>query len=122
MGKTLNEYFIASWRFLATIFVIAVIIVLLRLFSKFPSIIQYLLTFGGVFFVAFAGWSIVRNYGFNLKQVVLVGLLLSFGSHWSVPIFHRAWEVLYFILINSIILSIAAVFGGWLLKKFKKYS
>ena len=93
---------------------------MLRLFSNFPSSIQSLLTLGGVVFIGFAGWTAVGNYGFNLKQAVLVGLLLSFGTHWSVPIFHKAWEVLYFILINSIIFSIAAVFGGWLAKMFKK--
>jgi len=49
-----------------------------------------------------------------------MGLLLSFGTHWPVPIFHRAEEVLYFILINSIIFSIVAVFGGWLANKFKQ--
>ena len=120
MSKTLNEYFTASWRFLATIFIITVIIVFLRLFSDFPSSIQSLLSLGGVVFVGLAGWSAVRNHGFNLKQAVFVGLLLSFGTHWSVPIFHRAWEVLNFILINSIIFSIVAVFGGWLANKFKK--
>lgn len=121
MSKTLNKYFAASWRFLATIFMITVIIVFLRLFSDFPSSIQSLLTLGGVVFIGLAGWSVVRNHGFNLKQAAFMGLLLSFGTHWSVPIFHRAGEVLYFILINSIIFSIATVFGGWLANKFKNY-
>jgi hypothetical protein len=121
MSKTLNKYFTASWRFLATIFMITVIIVFLRLFSDFPSSIQSLLTLGGVVFIGLAGWSVVRNHGFNLKQAMFVGFLLSFGTHWSVPIFHRAEEVFYFILINSIIFSIAAVFGGLLANKFKKY-
>lgn len=120
-GKNLNEYFTASWRFLATIFSITVIIVFLRSFSDFPSSIQSLLSLGGVVLIGLAGWSVVRNHGFNLKQAVFVGLLLSFGTHWSVPIFHRAGEVLYFILINSIIFSIATVFGGWLANKFKNY-
>ncbi|MGB6864129.1 MAG: hypothetical protein WBE11_00410 [Candidatus Aminicenantaceae bacterium] len=118
MNKTLNEYFTASCRFLATIFIITVIIVFLRLFSDFPSSIQSLLSLGGVVFIGLAGWSVVRNHGFNLKQAAFVGFLLSFGTHWSVPIFHRAGEVLYFILINSIIFSTVAVFGGWLAKKF----
>lgn len=117
MSKTLNEYFKVSWKFLATIFLITIAIVLLRLFTNFPSSIQSILTLGGVVFIGFAGWSVVRNHGFNARQVVLVGLLLSVGSHWSVPIFHRAGEVLYFILINSIIFSIVAVFGGCLAKK-----
>jgi hypothetical protein len=120
MNKTLNEYFTASWRFLATIFIITVIIVFLRLFSDFPSSIQSLLSFSGVVFIGLAGWSVVRNHGFNLKQAVFVGLLLSFGTHWSVPMFHRAGEVLYIILINTIIFSAVAVFGGWLANKLKK--
>jgi hypothetical protein len=119
VSKTLNEYFTASWKFLATIFIITVIIVLLRLFSDFPSSIQSLLSLGGVVFIGLAGWSVVRNQGFNLRQAVFVGFLLSFGTHWSVPIFHRAGEELYFILINSIIFSFAAVFGGWLANKLK---
>jgi len=120
VSKTLNEHFTASWKFLATIFIITVIIVFLRLFSDFPSSIQSLLSLGGVVFIGLAGWSVVRNHGFNLRQAIFVGLLLSFGTHWSVPIFHRAGEVLYFILINSIIFSIVAVFGGWLANKFKQ--
>jgi len=99
---------------------ITVIIVFLRLFSDFQSSIQYLLTLGGVVFIGLAGWSVVRNHGFNLILVAFMGLLLSFGTHWPVPIFHRAEEVLYFILINSIIFSIVAVFGGWLANKFKQ--
>jgi hypothetical protein len=117
MSKTLNEYFTASWIFLATIFIITVIVVFLRLVSNFPSSIQALLTVGGVVFVGLAGWSVVRNHGFNLKQAAFVGLLVSFGTHWSLPIFHRVGEVLYIILINSIIFSIVTVFGGWLAKK-----
>ncbi|MGB3860755.1 MAG: hypothetical protein WA915_01635 [Candidatus Aminicenantaceae bacterium] len=105
---------------MATIFIITVIIVFLRLFSDFPSSIQSLLSFSGVVFIGLAGWSVVRNHGFNLKQAVFVGLLLSFGTHWSVPIFHRAGEVLYIILINTIIFSAVAVFGGWLANKLKK--
>ncbi len=120
MSKTLSEYFAASWRFLTLIFIIAVIIVFLRLVSDFPASIRSLLTLGGVVFIGWAGWSVVRNHGFNLKQTLFVGLLLSFGTHWSVPIFHRAGEGLYFILINSIIFSNLAVFGGWLAKTFKK--
>ncbi len=119
MSKNLNEYFKATWKFLVTIFLITMVIVLLRLLTSFPSSIQSILTLGGVVFIGFAGWSVVRNLGFNLKQVLLVGLLLSVGSHWSLPIFHPAGEVLYLILINSIIFSIIAVIGGWLAKKLK---
>ncbi len=117
MSKNINEYFKASWKFLVTIFLITMVVVLLRLFTNIPSSIQSIFTLGGVVFIGFAGWSVVKNHGFKVKQVFLVGLLLSVGSHWSLPIFHGAGEVLYLILANSIIFSIVAVFGGWLAKK-----
>lgn len=117
MSKTLTEYFKASWKFLVTIFIIAAIIVFLRLVSELPPGLQFLFAIVGLIFIGFAGWSAIRNHGFNLKQVVFVGLLLSFGSHWTVPIFHRAGEILYFILINSFVFSIVTVLGGWLTQK-----
>ncbi len=120
LGKPLNEYFKVSWKFLAIIFLIAMVIVFLRLSSNIPASIQSLLTLGGIAFIGFAGWSIGKNHEFNLKHVFFVGILLSFGSHWSVPIFHRAEEMLYIILINTIIFFTVTVFGGWLAKKLKK--
>jgi len=119
MNRTLNEYFAASWKFFVTIFIIMVIIVLLRLISDFPASIQSFLSVGGVVFIGLAGFTVVRNHGFNLKQAGFVGLLLSFSTHWSTLIFHKAGEMLYIILINSIIFFIVAVFGGWLAKKPK---
>lgn len=119
VGKNLNEYFTASWRFLATIFIITVTIVFLRLFSDFPSSIQSLLSLGGVVFISFAGWSVVRNHGFNLRQAVFVGFLLSFGTHWSLPIFHNVQEVIFLLFINTVIFSVIAIFGAWLATNLK---
>lgn len=120
MSKSLNEYFAAAWKFLTVIFLITMIVVYLRLFSDFPTGIQSILTLGGVVFVGYAGWTAVRIRRFDLKHAAFVGFLSSFGSHWSVPIFHENWEILYIILINSIIFSIVACFGGWVAKKFRK--
>jgi len=115
-GKSLNEYFVVSRNFLAFVFIIMISIVILRLSPDVPPGIQTLLSLlGGIVFV-WAGWSSVRLHGFDLKQVSIIGLLLSLGVHWSLPIFHGAREVSYLIFINSFVYSIIAVFGGWLAK------
>jgi len=115
-GKSLNEYFVVSRNFLAFVFIIMISIVILRLSPDVPPGIQTLLSLlGGIVFV-WAGWSSVRLHGFDLKQVSIIGLLLSLGVHWSLPIFHGAREVSYLILINSFVYSIIAVFGGLLAK------
>ncbi len=117
-GKTLYEYFMASKKFLAIIIILMIIIVVLRLFY-YPPGNQIPLFLGGIVFI-WAGWSVVRYRGFNLKQAGFVGLILSLGVHWTLPIFHSVWEVLYLILINTIIYSIIVIFGGLLAKMFKK--
>jgi len=108
----------ASIKFLAIIIILMIIIVVLRLFYYPPSK-QIPLFLGGIVFI-WAGWSVVRYHGFNLKQAGFVGLVLSLGVHWTLPIFHSAWEVLYLILINTIIYCIIVIFGGWLAKIIKK--
>ena len=118
MGKSLYEYFMASKKFLAIIIILMIIIVALRLFY-YPPGVQTPLFLGGIVFI-WAGWSVVRYNGFNLKQAGFVGIILSFGVHWTLPIFHSVWEVLYLILINTIIYSVIVIFGGWLAKMIKK--
>jgi hypothetical protein len=115
-GKPLTEYFWVSRNFLAVIFIIMISIVVLRLSPNVPPEIQTLLSLSGGIVFVWAGWSSVRRHGFDLRQVSIVGLLLSLGVHWSLPIFHGAREVLYLIFINSSIYSIIAVFGGWIAK------
>jgi len=120
-GKSLNEYFVASKKFLAIIFTVMVIIVVLRLSHHYPPGIQIPLGLLAVIVIGWGGWATVRDYGFNLKQVGFVGFLLSFGTHWALLILHSPWEVLYFFLVNSILYVVIAAFGGWLAKKFKKF-
>lgn len=110
----------ASKKFLAIIIVLMILIVVLRLSSNFPSNRQAPLAFLGGIVLIWAGWSVVKNYGFSLKQAGFVGLILSFGVHWTLPIFHSAWEVLYLILINTIIYSVMVISGGWLARKLKR--
>jgi hypothetical protein len=115
-GKTLNMYFVVSKNFLAVIFIIMIYIVILRLSSDALPVIQTLLSLSVVIVLIWAGWSSVKHHGLDLRQVLIVGLLLSFGIHWSLPIFHSPGEVLYLIFINTIVYSIIAIFGGWLAK------
>jgi len=119
-NKTLWEYFETSKKFLAIIFALTVISISWRLFYSYPPLIQNL---GGLLVgivAGWAGWAAVSNCRFNLKQVGLVGIFLPFATHWTLPIFHSAWEILILIIINTTIFSVATVLGGWLAKKFKK--
>ncbi len=121
-GKTLIDYFAALWKYFATIFIIMAIVVFIRLSSDFPSALQTLLSLVGVVFLGLGGWSAVWNHRFNLKQVVIVGILLSFGIHWTLPIFHSAVEVMYLLLVNTLIYSVIVFCGACLATIFKKRS
>lgn len=118
-GRTLSEYLAASKKSLAIIFIIAVIGVVGRLSDYYPPGIQLLLLFLGLAVLGQAGWTAVRYYGFNLIQTGLVGFLLSFGSHWALPIFHGIGEVSYLFLVNSLIFIAVTGLGGLLAKKIK---
>lgn len=118
-GKTLTEYFRASKVFLAVIFFLTFIIIVLRLSSDFPSGVQTLLSLIGIVFIGLVGWSVVSRRGFNVKQTGFLGFLLSFGTHWSLPIFHSTREMFFLLVINSVIFSVIAVFGAWLATKLK---
>ena len=118
-GKKLNVYFVVSWKFLVILFVAAAIIGFFRLSSEFTSFIKTLFSIVCFACMGIAGWSAVRNHNFSLKQVIFMGFLLSFGIHWMLPIFHTAVEVMYLLLINTLVYS-AIVFCGGLLAKVLK--
>ncbi len=118
-GRTLGEYFLASRKFLVITFILAVISVAGRLSDYYPPGIQLLLLFLGLVVLGRAGWTAVRYYGFNLIQTGLVGFLLSFGSHWALPIFHSIGELTYLFLVNSVIFVGVTGLGGLLAKKIK---
>lgn len=119
-GRTLSEYFSASRVFLIIIIALTMIVVVLRIFSDLPSSIQLLFSLFGIIFMGLAGWSVVRNHGFNLHQAVAVGILLSVGIHWTLPIFHSVKEVFFLLLLNTMIYSVIVFIGAWLATKSKK--
>ena len=118
-GKTLTEYFTASKIFLAVIFFLTFIIVVLRLFSDFPSGVQTLFSLVGGAFIGLVGWSAMSRRGFNVKQSGFIGFFISFGTHWSLPIFHSTRDMFFLLLLNSVIFSVIAILGAWLARKLK---
>ncbi len=94
-------------------------IVIFRLSNINIPIIENLLTLSGVIVIGWAGWTSARNYKFNLKQIGTVGFILSFAAHCALPFFHNIWEVLYLIVVNSIIYAVIAIIAGWFASKFK---
>jgi hypothetical protein len=119
-GKTLIDYIHVSWKFLAALVLIMAIVVFLRLSFDFPSIIQTLFSLAAVVFLGLAGWHSVRNKRFNVKQALVVGILLSSGIHWTLPLFHNAKEVLSLLLINTVVYSVIVFCGAWLATKLAK--
>lgn len=117
-GKRLSEYFAVSWKFLVLVFLLALVSVVGRLSGYYPPAMQYLLLLGLVA-LGWAGWTSVRIHRFTLVQTGAVGFLVSFGSHWSLPIFHGIGEVLYLFLVNSVIFVVIAVLGGFLARKIR---
>lgn len=118
-GRTLSEYFSTSKKFLAIIFIIAVVSVAGRLSDFYPPAMQLLLLLLGLVVLGRAGWTAVGHYGFDLVQTGLVGFLLSFGSHWALPIFHSIGELTYLFVVNSVIFVGVTGLGGLLAKKIK---
>ncbi len=119
-GKTLNEYLIASKKYFAIIFFLALITVLLRKFDVYSSIIQTTVMSVGLIVLGLAGWTTTRKFQFTLPQISFIGFILSFGTHWSLPLFHSIGEVLYLFIINSTINIVIVTSFGFLSRKLRK--
>ncbi len=116
-GKTLKEYLIVSKVYLAIIFFLTLVTVLLRKLSVYSSIIQVALLLIGLIVLCWAGWTTARKQQFTILQIGFIGFILSFGAHWSLPLFHSVGEVLYLFIINSIINIVIVTAGGLLSRK-----
>lgn len=74
--------------------------------------LQNLLTFVMLLLVGWFGWLLVRRCSSGLARNILLGLILSIGSHWSLPLFHKGGEILQLLIINSAIFALATFLGG----------
>ena len=117
-GRTPRDYYLASREFLALILILSGFSVIGRLTGYLSVSVQYL-PFIGPLVIGWAGWRAVRKHGFNLAQTAIVGFVLSFGSHWTLPIFHGAAEISLLFVVNSIVFMIVALCGGFLAKKVR---
>lgn len=115
-GRTPRDYFLASRVFLAAVLILSVVNVMGRLTGYLSVFLGYL-QFVGFPLIGWAGWRATRKYGFNLKQTAIVGFILSFASHWTLPIFHNVLEILWLFVVNSVIFIAVALCGGFLAKK-----
>lgn len=118
-GKTLSKYLNASKKYFAIIFILTLITVLLRTLYDYSSIMQIILLLVGLIVLGWAGWTAATKYQFTLPEISFVGFILSFGTHWSLPLFHNIGEVLYLFVINSIINIFIVTASGFLSRKLK---
>lgn len=117
-GKTSRDYFLASRGFLAVVLILSGVTVIVRLTGHFSALVQYL-PFVGIPVIGWAGWRAVQKHGFNLAQTAIVGFVLSFGSHWTLPIFHSVAEISLLFVVNSSVFMAVAICGGFLAKKVR---
>jgi len=115
-GKAFREYLAVSKGFWMTLFIIVVLTVVIRRSHFDPGWIQTLLSVSGAAILVRAGWTGVKRHGLDLRQVSVVALVLSLAVHWSLPIFHRPWEVVYLVFVNSFVYMLMASIGALLAK------
>lgn len=114
-GRTPRDYFLASRVYLVVILILSGVNVMGRLAGYVWVFLGYL-QFVGLPLIGWAGWRAIRIHGFNLTQTAIVGFILSFASHWTLPIFHNAAEILWLFVVNSAIFIAVALCGGFLAK------
>jgi len=115
-GRTPRAYFLASRVFLLVVLILSGVNVIGRLAGNSSVFLGYL-QFVVLPLIGWAGWRAIRKHGFNLTQTAIVGFILSFASHWTLPIFHSAAELSWLFVVNSIIFMTVALCGGFLAKK-----
>ncbi|UCC38351.1 MAG: hypothetical protein JSV96_10945 [Candidatus Aminicenantes bacterium] len=122
-SKKLKEYFTAFRVFLAVVFILTLINVILRLSFDLPPGISSFLILVAAIMTSWAGWKSVREYGYDFRQTAFVGFLFFLATNWSLLIFHPVSDVLFYILIlvNSFLFVMFASLGGLLAKQFKRY-
>ncbi len=115
-----GKYGLFLATFLGITVALTAISVLARLSVEDPSTIQSIVLVLGLLATLGAGWITIRTFRLRLRHCALLGLVLSFGSHWSLPVFHKGLEIVQLILLNSIIVAAMVFFGGCLAIAFEK--
>jgi hypothetical protein len=111
--KEMKKYWLFLTAFLG-ITAIQIISVVTRLWIKDPSAIQNIVVILGLLIAVWAGWITIQKLRLRLWHSALLGVGLSFGTHWALPIFHRGTEIPRLMFINSIIVATMTFIGGCL--------
>lgn len=112
LGKSLVEYV----RILKYFFLLVLIIGIIQLF--FSNMFFALLKFAVIFY---AGFYVVKNHQFNLKQAAFSGFLLYLIVIWLQPTFSGLSTItLEITLIDFVIAVVAASVGGLIARKIAK--
>ncbi len=110
---------------LGLFFVAVVVMTAISVFGRASPVyargIQSALVALGPLLIAAAGWVSVSRLGYRLRWAAAIGLVLSLGSHWSLPLFHEAREIPPLVLINSAIFAAVAFIGGSAAATFRRF-
>lgn len=109
LGKSLVEYLKILKYFLLLILIIGII----QLFysNTFFALSKFIVIF-------YAGFYVVKNYKFDLKQAAFSGFLLYLIVIWLQPIFSGLSIITIGVtLIDFVLAIVAALVGGYLAKK-----
>lgn len=116
--KGMRKYWLLLAAFLGIMF-IQIISVVARLRIDDPSAIQNIVVVLGLLIALWGGWIAIRILRLRLWHSALLGVGLSFGTHWALPIFHTGTEILNLFLINSVIVAATTLIGGCLAIAFR---
>lgn len=105
--------------FFAVCIATAASVILRKSGYSFPGL-QSLMTLIFLVVIGLFGWLSVRRRYASLAQNILLGVILSFGSHWSLLLFHKGWEIPQLMVVNSAIFAFVAFLGGCLAVLFHK--
>jgi len=106
------KYIKLTAMFLFLIFILAAVNALLRkLGYSFPGLQNSMLIILFIILGLF-GWLLRRRYNSSIIRIFFLGMILSLGSHWTLPLFHKGKEIIQLIIINSAIFAFVTFLGG----------
>ena len=105
--------------FLGICLATAISVIIRKSGYSFPAL-QNLMILMMLIVLGLFGWLSVRRCSSSLSQNILLGVILSFGSHWSLLFFHKGREILQLIIANSAIFAFVTFMGGCFAVLFHK--
>ncbi|NIM49282.1 MAG: hypothetical protein GTN78_19885 [Gemmatimonadales bacterium] len=107
--------------FLVAVVVMTAVSVFGRASVQYTPAMQNALVVVGALLIATAGWVSVSRFGYELRWAPVIGLVLSFGSHWSLFVVHEFPEIPPLVLVNSAIFAAVASLGGAAAVVYRKF-